>query len=68
MINYVVKNTRGVVVRTFDTADRALAWAKAHSAPEALGALQAWEQETVVRERLLGAEEPKAKRLRVVAR
>lgn len=54
MINYEVRNYRGVVVRTFGTADHALGWAKAHS--HALGDLQAFAVETILRERLLTAE------------
>jgi hypothetical protein len=57
MISYEVRNTRGLVVRTFGAADQALGWAKTHS--EALtdtkDGLQAYAVEIIRRERLLTA-------------
>ena len=59
MINYEVRNSRGVVVRTFGDPRSALQWAKAHSPAlcDAGVALQAYAVETIRRERLI-LEEP----------
>jgi hypothetical protein len=56
MINYHVKNARtGRVVRTFSGPKLAVDFAKAHSG-DALGDLQAFAVETIIRERLLTGE------------